>query len=155
MMRDFLSYEMGRLPCFFFRQAVFFFAKCNCFYEKTHISGEHPHGLQTFCILFSLTLFSAVNTVPVLTGCNRHSADGEKFIQFVKCRRTSATSCNNDTCTAFHCLVKMRAVEETVKTGYQSSICRSVINWRCHNQSVSFFKFWCKLIHDVITAIPF
>ena len=47
----------------------------------------------------------------------------EVFIQFIKSCRAAASSGAGNTCTDFHCFIKVCAVKKPIKTGNQCSIC--------------------------------
>ena len=91
-----------------------------------------------------------MDAVPVLAGCNRHSGNGKIFVQLIKCRRTSATSCTGNACSHFHRFIKMTAVEQSVKTGDQSCICRRIVHRTCDYKTICCLKFGCHLIHHII-----
>ena len=69
---------------FFFGKTVFLFAECNTLHQKGHVFGQDTQGLKAFQVLLGLTFSPAVQAVPVLTGGNRHSADGEVLVQYVE-----------------------------------------------------------------------
>ena len=81
-----LPNKIRRRPLLLFRKTIFFLAKLDGLHKKCHILCKHPHRLLAFLIHLCLPFLTAVNTVPVSAGCDRHIADGKKFVQFIKSR---------------------------------------------------------------------
>lgn len=102
-----LSNEMCLNQRFFLWQTVFFLAKSNALHQERHVSCQSTHGLFSFAILSRFSTAKAVNVVPILAGCNRHTGNGKELIQFIEGRRTAASSCTDNACAHFHRLVKM------------------------------------------------
>ena len=142
--------KMSRHPCFFLRQAVFFLAQGNALHEKAHVFGQRPHGLKPFGIFPGLTDFPAVHAVPILAGSYGHTADAEVFVQLIVGGRKTATAGNNHACSHLHCLVKTGTEEYAVKIGNESGICRSIIDRRAHNNTITLGKEFPGFIHHII-----
>ena len=108
-----LPNKICRNLCFFFRKSKLLFSKCNTLHKESHISCKCTHRLPSFLILFGLSRCCSMDAVPVLAGCNRHSGNGKIFVQLIKCRRTSATSCTGNACSP-------------LSSFYQNDCCRTV-----------------------------
>ena len=63
-----LSDKIGEDMFLFFGQTILLPAQGDALHEEAHVSGQHPHGLQTLRVLGSLAGSSAVDAVPVLAG---------------------------------------------------------------------------------------
>ena len=69
---------------FLFGKPIFLFSQRNALHKETHVPCKHPHGLPALFVHLRLTLFSAVNAVPVLAGSNGHTGNGKELVQLVK-----------------------------------------------------------------------
>ena len=77
------------------RQTKHFFTHSNTLDQKCHIISKCSHNLKALSILLCLICVIAMNAVPVLAGCYRHTGDCEKFVELIKRCRTSASSCRH------------------------------------------------------------
>ena len=75
-----LSNEVRPDTFFQLRQTKHFFTHSNTLDQKCHIISKCSHNLKALSILLCLICVSAMNAVPVLAGCYRHTGDCEKFV---------------------------------------------------------------------------
>ena len=107
------------------RKSIFLLAKFQCFFiRKVIISGKYPHYLFAFLIHFCLS-FSR----PWMLF--QYWLDAIGILLIVKNLFNSSKVAEHppllgayNACPNFHCFIKMRTVEQSVKTGNQCSICR-------------------------------
>src|SRR5699024_9637561 len=123
---------------------------------KRHVSGQGPHSLQALLILGRLADLASVDTVPVLAGGHRHTADGKILVQLIKGGRQPASSGGHHTGSHFHGLIKGGAEKQPVQERNQSAVGRCVINGTSDHQPITGFKFRSNLIDAVVKhAFPF
>ena len=146
----FLSYKVGSFGGFLFGKTEFLFAKLDASHKEDHVVSEGTHCLKSLKVVLCFTLGTAVNTVPVLTGCQRHTAYGEILIELVKGGRATAPSCNRYRSADLHSLVRGGAVEKSVEQSNERCIGTRVINGRCNHQAVALVKQGMDGIDDIV-----
>ena len=119
--------KVGKDGRLFFRKAELLFSKLNAFNEESHVPSKGAHGLESFQILSGLLSPSAVDQVPVLAGNDRHTGNGEIFVQLVKGGRIARPAAADNRCAHLHGFVNM-AAEKTDGPG-KKSVCR----WQKHS----------------------
>lgn len=132
------------------RQTKHFFTHSNTLDQKCHIISKCSHNLKALSILLCLICVIAMNAVPVLAGCYRHTGDCEKFVELIKRCRTSASSCRHYRSTNFHTFIKVCTVKQSGQARHKRCIGRGIIYRTSNYQTIRFLKLWCNFIDNVI-----
>ena len=136
--------------CFRFRKTEGFLAEGDALNQKGHVPRQNTHGLLALFVHFGLAFIASVNGVPILAGGNGHIGNGEVLIELIKGRRAAATPGAHHGRAHLHGLVKVCAVEKSVKQRDQGGVCRGIVNRTCHHKAVCLFKFFGDFIDRVI-----
>lgn len=146
----YLAYEMCADPRFFGGQAVFFFAEGDAFHQECHVAGKGSHRLESFGIFVRFARCASVDTVPILTGGDRHTADCEEFVQLVKRGRESAPTSGDNSRSDLHRFVEGGAEKQSGQEGDECCVGRGIVDRTADDQTVARGEFFGGFIDGIV-----
>ena len=142
--------EIGEVALLLLGKAELLLAQGDGLHQEHHVPGQDTHGLESLGILGSVTGDQAMDTVPVLAGDHRHTADGEILVQLVEGAGAAAAAGDHHTGAHFHGLVEMAAEEQAAQDGHEGAVDASVVHGSTHHHAVGFLQLPGDLIDDII-----